>query len=66
VASRHVEERTAHQAAVAEGFEIAGDEKAAEQAMETLAIMRIGVALAHLYLLVELASPEAGPDHEDR
>jgi hypothetical protein len=60
---REAEARIARQAAVVEGFETGGDERAAEQARETAATMRISLALAHLYLLVELASLD---DEQDR
>jgi hypothetical protein len=61
---REAEARIARQAAVAEGFEAAGDGRAAEQARETAAVMRISLALAHLCFLVELASLDNEPDRQ--
>lgn len=55
-AERHIREavgRIARQAAIVEGFEIAGDDGAAERASETPAVMLIGVASARLCLTVE-------------
>ena len=52
-AKRHIQEaeaRVARQAAVVERDEIAGDERAAEQAGETLVLMRVNLALAVLLL----------------
>lgn len=63
---RAAEARIADQAAVAEGYEVAGDETAAAQAREALATMRISLAFAHLWLLVELASPDEGLHRADR
>lgn len=59
---REAEARVARQAAVVEGFELAGDERAAERANETLAVMRTGLALALLYLAVEHAGTADGPE----
>jgi hypothetical protein len=55
------EARVARQAAVAEGFELAGDTGAAERAKEVLAILEVGLALARLLMAVELASPDNEP-----
>ena len=52
-AKRHIQEaeaRVAREAAVVERDEIAGDERAAEQAGETLVLMRVNLALAVLLL----------------
>ena len=54
------EGRFARQAAVAEGFEIAGDANASDQAKEMLEVLRVGLALARLCVLVELVSPDDG------
>ena len=56
--------RIARQAAVVEGFELAGDARAVEHARETLAILQVGLALAHLWLMVESASSEDEPDSQ--
>ena len=59
---REAEARVARQAAVVEGFELAGDRWAVERAGETLAVMRTGLALALFYLAVETAGSDYGPD----
>ena len=60
------EARIARQAAIVEGFELAGDARAAEQAEETLAILQVGLALARFWEFVELAFPDNGPDRQAR
>ena len=52
---REAEGRVARQAAVVERFEAAGDALVAEKARDALIAMRVGLAIAHLYWLVELA-----------
>ena len=56
------EMRIARQTAVVEGFEAAGDGRAAERAGEMLAVMRTGLGLALFYLAIESMWPDEGPD----
>ena len=63
---REAEERVARQAAVVERFEVTGDESVAEKARDALIAMRVGLAIAHLYWLVELAAPDDKPHRESR
>ena len=63
---REAEGRVARQAAVVERFEAAGDALVAEKARDALIAMRVGLAIAHLYWLVELAAPDDKPDREPR
>jgi hypothetical protein len=63
---REAETRVARQAAALEKLNRPGHERAAEKAREALAIMRMGVALARLCLIVELAWSEDGPGRRAR
>lgn len=63
---REAEARIARQAAVAEGFELAGDERAAERAGETLALMQVNLGLALLLLDIEAADPGDGAERGAR
>ena len=56
------ESRIARQETVVEGLDLAGDARAVELAKETLALMRAGLALALLYVAVELADRDDGPE----
>ena len=63
---RAAEARVARQAALAEGFDLAGDAEAAERARETLAVLEVGLALARFWEFVEVAFPGDGPDRQAR
>ena len=59
---REGEARLARQAAVVEGFELAGHERAAEQAGETLALIRVNLGLALLLLGIEATGDDDGAE----
>lgn len=59
---RESDERIARQAAVVGGFETAGDERAAEQAGETLALMRVNLGLAVLLLGFDAMGADDGAE----
>jgi hypothetical protein len=66
-ADRRIREGEAHiarQAAILEEFELAGDERAAEQAGETLVLMRVNLGLALLLLGIEAMGADDGAERQ--
>ena len=61
---REGEARIARQAAVVEGFELAGHERAAEQAGEALALMRVNLGLALFLLGLEATGDDDGAERQ--